>query len=324
MDIIDMWARSLRSSGRSQRTIDAYREDVDMLTLHRAGVEPGTVDRFATAKELRVQHPIEDVTRGDIEEFLVWCRDVRGLADATIARRFRSLQQFFGWLNEIDETDSNTMATMKPPKVVDRPPPIISDDDVRKLLDACAGKLANGGQRRRNYNGTKLVEYEVRRDTAIVQILRTSGCRAAELMNLALVDVNLDAQTFTVVGKGNRIRSIALVADSAAALDKYLLARRRHQHAGHPALWLSRKGPLSISGLAQMLRRRCEDAGIERINPHAFRHTFAHNAKVHGISDENLMAVAGWQSPQMLQRYGRAATEERAQAAHRQMFRDAL
>jgi len=69
-----------------------------------------------------------------------------------------------------------------------------------------------------------------------------------------------------------------------------------------------------------MLRRRSEDAGIKRINAHAFRHTFAHQSKVHGMTDENIMAVAGWQSSQMLQRYGRAATEERAQAAHREMF----
>lgn len=320
MDVIDMWARSLRSANRSPRTIDAYREDADMLTLHRAGIEPGTVDRDATARRLRAEQPIEDCTRGEIEAFLVWCRDVRGLADATVARRFRSLQQLFVYLDELGETDGNVMAKMKPPKVVDRPPPIIADGDMHKLLEACAGHLANGGERRRNYQGSKLVEFEVRRDTAMVQLLKTTGCRASELMNLAVSDLNLTAETFKVVGKGNRIRSIAILPDPATAVDRYLLVRRRHAHADHPALWLARKGPLSASGLAQMLRRRCEDAGIGRINPHAFRHTFAHKAKVHGVTDENLMAVAGWQSPQMLQRYGRAATEERAQAAHRTMF----
>ena len=318
-----MWTRSLRAAGRSQRTLDAYTEDVDMLTLHRGGIEPGkNVHRPSTAATLRSQQPIEDATRGDIEAFLVWCRDVRGLADATIARRFRSLQQFYGWLHDHGEIESNPMAKMKPPKVVDSPPPIIADDDMAKLIEACAGKLSDGGVRRKvtKSGRSPIDDFEIRRDTALVEIMRTTGVRCAEVMNLAVADVNLDAGTFRVVGKGNRIRTIALVGTARSALDSYLLSRRRHNRADHPALWLSRKGPLSHSGLAQMLRRRCEDAGIGRINPHAFRHTFAHHAKVAGMTDESLMAVAGWQSPQMLHRYGRSASEERAQAEHRRLF----
>ncbi|GAG51688.1 unnamed protein product, partial [marine sediment metagenome] len=187
-----------------------------------------------------------------------------------------------------------------------RPPPIIGDDDMNALLEACRGRLAGGGQRRRNNTGTKLEEFETHRDTAIVTMLRWSGVRAAEIMGLAVADVNLDASTFTVVGKGNRIRTLALVPESASAVDRYLRTRRRHQHADHPALWIGRKGPMSSSGLRQLLERRCADAGIEPINPHRFRHTFAHAAKVRGMSDEGLMQVAGWQSPQMLHRYGRA------------------
>ena len=319
MDILDAWSRSLRSQMKSESTITNYRTDADWLTFHMAGLEPGSSDRTSTAIAARLEFPIEDTERGDIEGFLVASRE-RGLADATVARRYRSLQQLFNYLDDIGEIDAHPMEKMKPPTMADTEPPIVSPVDMSKLLDACAGKLADGGQRRRNYNNTKLVEFEVRRDVALVQILRTTGVRASELMGLAVDDLNLDSQTFKVLGKGRKIRNIALMPDAATALDKYLLTRRRHQHADHPALWLARKGPLTNSGLAQMLRRRCADAGIDRVNPHAFRHTFAHNAKVGGMSDEDLMTTAGWRSPQMLQRYGRAASEERAQAAHRKMF----
>jgi site-specific recombinase XerD len=319
MDILDLWTRALEAQRKSPATITNYRTDADWLTFHMAGLERGSADRESTARDARLTHPIEDAKRGDIEDFIV-ASIKQGLADATVARRYRSLQQLFNFLVEVEEVDVHPMEKMKPPKMADTEPPIISPDDMARLLDACSGKLADGGQRRRNYTKTKLVEFEVRRDTALVQVLRTTGVRASELMGLAVDDLNLNGRTFKVIGKGSKIRNIALLPDASTAIDRYLLTRRRHQHADHPALWIARKGPLTNSGLAQMLRRRCADAGIEPINPHAFRHTFAHNAKVGGMSDEDLMTTAGWRSTQMLQRYGRAASEERAQTAHRKMF----
>jgi integrase len=83
---------------------------------------------------------------------------------------------------------------------------------------------------------------------------------------------------------------------------------------------LGRKGRLTQDGLRQMLERRCTDAGIAHIDPHRFRHTFAHEANKRGTHDDALMQVAGWQSPQMLLRYGKSAATERAREAHRQHF----
>jgi integrase len=41
-------------------------------------------------------------------------------------------------------------------------------------------------------------------------------------------------------------------------------------------LWLGRKGPLTVSGVAQLLERRGADAGVDHLHPHRFRHTMAH------------------------------------------------
>jgi integrase len=195
------------------------------------------------------------------------------------------------------------MMEMRPPSVPVQPVPIIPADNMSALLVACEGK-----------------RFEDRRDRAIVLMLATTGVRAGEIMGLAVDDVDVRRGAFTVTGKGRRRRHIELLPRTAEALDRYLRVRRTHSSHGLSALWLGAKGRLSTSGLAQMLERRCRTAGIAPINPHRFRHTFAHKAKALDMSDGDLMAIAGWQSPQMLHRYGASAAAERARAAHRRIF----
>jgi site-specific recombinase XerD len=301
MELLDSWLRSLRAAGRSPGTLDAYAADV----RHFAA--------FLDGRDL------EEVTRRDVEEFLVAGMD-RGLAAATTARRYRSLQQFYKWLEVEDEIEKSPMAAMSPPKVPIQPPPVITDSELAALLAAC--RTNPGKARHANESERQRGEFERRRDTAIVSVMVTTGVRSAELIGLTLGDLHLDAETFTVLGKGGRSRVVALMPQAAEALDRYLRARRRHPNASSPALWLGEKGRLTDSGLRQLLERRCEQAGIRRINPHLFRHTFAHMAKARGMADDALMSVAGWQSNQMLARYGASAAAERGRELHRRLFAD--
>jgi integrase/recombinase XerD len=88
--------------------------------------------------------------------------------------------------------------------------------------------------------------------------------------------------------------------------------RARHPFARVSALWLAvRGGPMTSSGIAQMIERRGLEAGIE-VYPHKFRHTFSHNWLDNGGAEGDLMELNGWSSPQMLARYGRSARSARA------------
>jgi site-specific recombinase XerD len=191
---------------------------------------------------------------------------------------------------------------MSPPIVPEQPVPVISPDQLAALVKACSGTA-----------------FADRRDLAIIRMFIDTGCRRLELTKLTVDDIDLRLRQATVTGKGRRTRTVAFGHKCAQALDRYLRARTGHRDAHLSALWLGLAGPLTDNGIAQIVRKRARDAGIdERINLHRFRHTFAHDRMADGVEGENLMALAGWRSRSMLSRYGSSVAAERAlEDAHR-------
>jgi site-specific recombinase XerD len=137
---------------------------------------------------------------------------------------------------------------------------------------------------------------------------------------LRVEDVDLDDQVLIVLGKGRRPRGVPLGRKATAAVDRYLRLRARRKDSDRPELWLGHRGPLTTSGLRQVLIRRSQQAGITPpLHPHALRHFFA-DAWLRGSGTESdLMRVTGWKSRQMVDRYAAALGESRARLAHRRL-----
>lgn len=311
-ELLPDWQRHLKAANKAPETVKSY-----------LGVAEEFV-AFLLAEGMPTRAGL--IGREHIEHYLVRLaerpnkRTGKPISEAHVAKHYRSLQQLFRWLDEVEgEIEASPFAKMNPPQVNEQPVPILTDDQLRALLAAC----------KNNAGGSKAEAlFATRRDEALVRLFMDTGARIGELAPLTLGDLDFELDVAHVFGKGRRRRAAPFGPKTGEALRRYLRARARHAQGGKldPAdeeerkarpLWIGRRGALSEYGIRQVLNRRADDAGVPHIHPHMFRHTFAHRWLAEGGQEQDLMRLAGWRSREMIGRYGASAADERAREAHK-------
>ena len=287
-DLLRSWRLRLQAKGRSGFTVKNY--------LGAA------TDLMAWLERQGHSLAVADIKRSTMETYQVEASS--RLSEATLATRHNCLKQLFAFLVDEDEIPVSPMAKMEVPAAPEPEVPVLKDDEVAALLASC--------------NGTS---FRDRRDSAIIGLLVDSGLRRAEVTSLTLESLaDLEHGVISVLGKGARWRQVAVGASTAATLDRYLRARRRHAWASRTdSLWLGQKGPLRSFSVSAVVVARAKQANLGRVHAHQLRHTWASNMKEAGVQHDELKALGGWSTDVMLQRYGRASLKRRAVATGRRL-----
>ncbi len=244
--------------GVAANTLSSYRRDLRRYLQYLADRKIG---RLADVSEPDVSDFVVTLRRGDPDN------GVPELSASSAARALiavRGLHRFAA-IEGLAPTD--VARAVKPPTPNRRLPKSLTIDQVEALLAAAGGGATDGPLDLRN--------------RALLELLYSTGARISEAVGLDVDDIDVQARSALLWGKGGKQRLVPVGRPAVEALHAYLVRGRpdlaRRGRGGVPALFLnSRGGRLSRQSAWQVLADAAERAKISAaVSPHTLRHSFA-------------------------------------------------
>ncbi|MBI6039615.1 tyrosine recombinase XerC [Clostridium perfringens] len=205
---------------------------------------------------------IKNISLSDIYAFLAFLEKVRNNSAYARARKVATLKSFFKFLNsKIKLIDENPTVELESPKINKRHP-------VYLTLDQSITVLNSMDKENKNYY----------RDYCILTLFLNCGMRLSELCNIEIEKIKGD--TLTIIGKGNKERTVYLNEASIAAIENYLKNRKdlKATEEAKKYLFLSSKyRPINKRSVEILVKKHIENAGFkdQKYTPHKLRHTAA-------------------------------------------------
>ena len=208
---------------------------------------------------------MKKITLQDIHGYISYMARELNSSPATRARKISSIRVFFKYLtSKAKLLDVNPAQDLETPKLGRRMPKYLSLEESKKLL--------NVTQSEDNRNNV--------RDYAIITLFLNCGMRLSELVNINITDIDFSESKMTVIGKGNKERTIYLNKACMKAIKDYLSIRPhdRVKNDSRDALFLSeRKERISNRSVQDIVKKELQRAGLDtkKYSVHKLRHTAA-------------------------------------------------
>jgi integrase/recombinase XerC len=278
------------------------------LSEHTSRAYLGDLNSFLDNLELQKVDDISTITIAHIRSWLA-TQQVKGGARTTLSRRAVSIRLFTKWATKKGYLTKDVGATLATPKGHRTLPEVLSVSDASTAMDSLATRVAE--------EETPLSK----RDCAILEVLYASGARVSELCGLDLNDIDYGRNTIRVLGKGNKERTIPLGNPAMKALNDWIKNGRTEilTSPGDAAVFLGARGKRIDQRTVRTIVYEALSAleGVERMGPHALRHSAATHLLEGGADLRTVQEILGHASLATTQIYTHVSTE-RLQKAFKQ------
>lgn len=290
---LDAFEQFLRvEKGRSEHTVRAYLGDLRDLGGHLT--EQGLSD-------------LGEVRLADLRSWL-GRQGQSGAARSTISRRAAAAKTFFRWAHRTARVDQDPSLRLVAPGKDKHLPAVLRAPQAGELMDL-AGVAADDDDPVRQ------------RNRAMLELLYASGMRVGELTGLDVDDVDLQAGTARVLGKGAKERIVPFGTPAAEAVRAWLAAGRPRlvTDSSGPALFLGRRGrrvdQRQVRSSLQELLKHLPDTPA--MGPHGLRHSAATHLLEGGADLRTVQELLGHSSLATTQIYTHVSVD-RLRAAYEQ------
>ena len=254
---------------KSPNSVKEYNYDLNLflkyIKIHLKVTKETDFSRIII-KDFDIQ-TLKKITTNDINSFLSYLALNQGSKPATRARKISTIRIFFAYLYDQKLIDDNPALGIKTPKQEKRMPKYLSLDDSKKLLSVTADE--NDENKERDY--------------AIITLFLNCGLRLSELVGINISNIDFSENKLTVIGKGNKERTIYLNEACMKAIHDYMSIRPKEgvkvdSKGSNKALFLSkRKERISNRMVQYIVERELMKAGLDtsKYSTHKLRHTAA-------------------------------------------------
>ena len=261
---------SLTYKKKSPNSVDQYNSDLIMflryMKYHFKMTDEAEFSNI-NIKDFTIQD-LAKVKENDIHNFITYLSINRKCGPATCARKISTIRIFFKYLTITNPLLSeNPAQNLETPKLNKRLPRYLTLEDSQKLLNA-------------SFNDEKDKNKE--RDFAIITLFLNCGMRLSELVGINISDIKFDDMKLTVIGKGNKERTIYLNKACVDAINAYLKVRptnpKKDSKNSDKALFLSSyRQRISKRTVENVVDRELLNAGLDttKYSTHKLRHTAA-------------------------------------------------
>ena len=271
--------------GKSENTVNGYKIDLILLFRFLKVYKGYFIPEGIEFEEIYIgdldENFLKSIKLIDLYSFLSFTEKQRNNGTYARARKVATIKSFFKFLyGKAKLINENPALELESPKINKRHPIYLSLDESLDLLNSLDKKNIN-----------------YYRDYCILTLFLNCGMRLSELCSIQVDKIKGD--TLTIIGKGNKERTVYLNEACIKAINDYLNVRDDSQAWDNDKKYLflsSRNAPINKRTVELLVKKHIRNAGLidEKYTPHKLRHTAATLMYKYGNVDiRSLQSILG-------------------------------